>query len=146
MSPHDLAIDAEAAQRIDAILLRFLEESDATDALLIDLSGQLLARSGASPSLDTVSLSALAAGAFSSTAAMARLVEHGSRLGSVSTRERGDGVTPDGIRSIRRPHIETPSSGLKPCGIPVPRPACDATTKTETTIGGHADGTREAGA
>ena len=44
------------------------------DALLIDRSGQLLAQGGAERSLDTVSLSALAAGAFSSTAAMARML------------------------------------------------------------------------
>src|SRR6185369_5349014 len=74
MSSRDVTIHEEAAQRIDGILLRFLEESSAVDALLIDRSGQLLARGGTSRSLDTVSLSALAAGAFSSTAAMARLV------------------------------------------------------------------------
>ncbi|HWO05565.1 MAG TPA: roadblock/LC7 domain-containing protein, partial [Methylomirabilota bacterium] len=56
------------------VLLHFLGESGAMEALLIDRSGQLLARGGASRSLDTVSLSALAAGAFSSTAAMARLL------------------------------------------------------------------------
>ena len=74
MSTHDVAIHEEAAHRIDGILLQFLEESSAIDALLIDRSGQLLARGGTSRSLDTVSLSALAAGAFSSTAAMARLL------------------------------------------------------------------------
>jgi len=72
MSTHDVAIHEEAAQRIDGILLRFLEESSAIDALLIDRGGQLLA--GGGTALDTVSLSALAAGAFSSTAAMARIV------------------------------------------------------------------------
>ena len=75
MSLNDnLAIHEEDAQRINGVLLHFLGESGAMDALLIDRSGQLLARGGASRSLDTVSLSALAAGAFSSTAAMARLL------------------------------------------------------------------------
>jgi|RifCSP16_2_1023846.scaffolds.fasta_scaffold67160_3 predicted regulator of Ras-like GTPase activity (Roadblock/LC7/MglB family) len=75
MSPQDnLAIHEEDSQRINQVLLHFLGESGAMEALLIDRSGQLLARAGASRSLDTVSLSALAAGAFSSTAAMARLL------------------------------------------------------------------------
>jgi len=74
MSMHDVAIHEEAAQRIDRILAQFLGESGAIDALLIDRGGQLLARGGNARSLDTVSLSALAAGAFSSTAAMARLL------------------------------------------------------------------------
>jgi predicted regulator of Ras-like GTPase activity (Roadblock/LC7/MglB family) len=75
MSPHDsLAIHEEDSQRINQVLLHFLGESGAMEALLIDRSGQLLARGGSSRSLDTVSLSALAAGAFSSTAAMARLL------------------------------------------------------------------------
>ncbi len=74
MSAHDVTIHEEAAQRIDQVLAHFLEESSAMDALLIDRGGQLLARGGSARSLDTVSLSALAAGAFSSTAAMARLL------------------------------------------------------------------------
>ncbi len=74
MSTHDVAIHEEAAGRIDQILGHFLQESSAMDALLIDRGGQLLARGGSARSLDTVSLSALAAGAFSSTAAMARLL------------------------------------------------------------------------
>jgi predicted regulator of Ras-like GTPase activity (Roadblock/LC7/MglB family) len=74
MSSHDVAIHEEAAGRIDEILGHFLQESSAIDALLIDRGGQLLARGGSARSLDTVSLSALAAGSFSSTAAMARLL------------------------------------------------------------------------
>jgi predicted regulator of Ras-like GTPase activity (Roadblock/LC7/MglB family) len=74
MSMHDVAIDEQAAHRIDGILTQFLGESGAVDALLIDRGGQLLARAGSARALDTVSLSALAAGAFSSTAAMARLL------------------------------------------------------------------------
>ena len=74
MSTRDVAIHEDAARQIQEVLRRFLGESSAADALLIDRSGQLLAQSGADASLDTVSLSALAAGAFSSTAAMARLL------------------------------------------------------------------------
>jgi predicted regulator of Ras-like GTPase activity (Roadblock/LC7/MglB family) len=74
MNMHDVAIDEDAAQRINRVLLSFLTDSGAVDALLIDRSGQLLAQGGSERSLDTVSLSALAAGAFSSTAAMARLI------------------------------------------------------------------------
>ena len=74
MSTHDVTIHEDAAQRIQEVLRHFLGESSAADALLIDRSGQLLAQDGADGSLDMVSLSALAAGAFSSTAAMARLL------------------------------------------------------------------------
>jgi len=74
MSTHEVAIHEDTARRISGVLVNFLAESAAMDALLIDRSGQLLAQGGADRSLDTVSLSALAAGAFSSTAAMARLL------------------------------------------------------------------------
>ena len=74
MSTHEVAIHEETARRIGSVLTHFLSESAAGDALLIDRSGQLLAQGDSSRSLDTVSLSALAAGAFSSTAAMARLL------------------------------------------------------------------------
>src|SRR5262249_52471936 len=74
MSAYDVAIHEDAAVQIHAVLAHFLSESGAVDALLIDRSGQLLARGGPDRALDTVSLCALAAGAFSSTAAMARLL------------------------------------------------------------------------
>ncbi len=74
MSVHEVAIHEDTARRISGVLLNFLAESAAGDALLIDRSGQLLAQGDTTRSLDTVSLSALAAGAFSSTAAMARLL------------------------------------------------------------------------
>ena len=47
---------------------------DAYSELLIDRGGQLLAMDGGSQALDAVSISALAAAAFSSTAAMAQLI------------------------------------------------------------------------
>lgn len=74
MSVREVAIHEETARRINGVLATFLSESAAADVLLIDRSGQLLAQGDSSRSLDTVSLSALAAGAFSSTAAMARLL------------------------------------------------------------------------
>jgi predicted regulator of Ras-like GTPase activity (Roadblock/LC7/MglB family) len=74
MSMHEVAIHEDSARRIGAVLSTFLSESAAVDVLLIDRSGQLLAQGDTTRSLDTVSLCALAAGAFSSTAAMARLL------------------------------------------------------------------------
>jgi len=71
---HDVVIDEGDAERIDWVLSSFLGESGAAEVLLIDRSGQLLAKGGLSGSLDTVSISALAAGAFASTGAMAGLL------------------------------------------------------------------------
>ena len=62
------------SEKINQVLTTFLGESGASEALLIDRSGQLLSMTGANRALDTVSISALAAGAFSSTAALARLL------------------------------------------------------------------------
>jgi predicted regulator of Ras-like GTPase activity (Roadblock/LC7/MglB family) len=74
MKPRDMVIQEEDATRITQILTRFLGDSGAGEALLIDRGGQLLAMDGVSRPLDTVSISALAAAAFSSTAAMAQLL------------------------------------------------------------------------
>ena len=71
---HDLVIHESEAARIDTVLAGFMQESGASETLLIDRSGQLLATGGKSPSFDTVSISALAAGAFSSTGAIAELL------------------------------------------------------------------------
>ena len=71
---HDVVIHEEEAARIDRILVAFLAESGATEALLIDRGGQLLASGGKGSSFDTVSIGALAAGAFSSTSAIASLL------------------------------------------------------------------------
>jgi predicted regulator of Ras-like GTPase activity (Roadblock/LC7/MglB family) len=69
-----MVIHEQDAARIQATLAGFLAESGALEALLIDRSGQLLALEGVARALDTVSISALAAAAFSSTAAMAQLL------------------------------------------------------------------------
>ena len=74
MRLHDVVIHEGDAEKINTVLTTFLGESGATEALLIDRSGQLLAATGANRALDTVSISALAAGAFSSTGALAQLL------------------------------------------------------------------------
>ncbi|MEX2148503.1 MAG: roadblock/LC7 domain-containing protein [Candidatus Rokuibacteriota bacterium] len=71
---HDVVIHESDAAGIDAVLSRFLADSGASAALLIDRSGQPLAQCGTSPAPDTASMGALAAGAFSATAALARLL------------------------------------------------------------------------
>jgi predicted regulator of Ras-like GTPase activity (Roadblock/LC7/MglB family) len=71
---HGAVIHENDGARIDGVLTRFLGDSNCSAALLIDRGGQPLAMAGASSSLDTVSIGALAAGAFSSTAALARLL------------------------------------------------------------------------
>jgi len=71
---HDVVIHESDAARIDAVLERFLADSSSAAALLIDRSGQPLAEAGTSRTLDVGSIGALAAAAFSSTAALARLL------------------------------------------------------------------------
>jgi predicted regulator of Ras-like GTPase activity (Roadblock/LC7/MglB family) len=71
---HDVVIHEEEAAKIDRILGAFLAEASASEALLLDRGGQLLASGGKSSSFDTVSIGALAAGAFSSTNAIASLL------------------------------------------------------------------------
>jgi predicted regulator of Ras-like GTPase activity (Roadblock/LC7/MglB family) len=71
---HDIVIHEADAVRINAVLGRFLADSGCAAALLIDRSGQPLAETGVSRTLDTGSIGALAAGAFSATAALARLL------------------------------------------------------------------------
>lgn len=68
----DVVIHESDAARIDAVLSRFLADSGAGAALLIDRSGQPLGQSGPAP--DTASMGALAAGAFSATATLALLL------------------------------------------------------------------------
>ena len=74
MNVHDVVIHEPEARRIDAVLRRFLGDSSGAAALLIDRSGQPLAEAGSARTLDTASIAALAAAAFSSTAALARLL------------------------------------------------------------------------
>jgi len=74
MKVRDMVIHEDDAAQINQLLSRFLGDSGAAEVLLIDRSGQLLAMDGVSRALDTVSISALAAAAFSSTSAMAQLL------------------------------------------------------------------------
>ena len=74
MRLHDVIIHEGDAEKITAVLTNFLTESGASEALLIDRGGQLLVATGSNRALDTVSISALAAGAFSSTGALAQLL------------------------------------------------------------------------
>lgn len=74
MKGHDVVIHERDAERIDALLARFLDDAGAVAAILIDRSGQSLAMAGVSRAFDIVSIGALAAGAFSSTAALARML------------------------------------------------------------------------
>ena len=69
-----LAIYEDAAERLDTLLAAFLSDADATAVLLLDRGGQPLATAGAVPGLDAASVGALAAGAFASTGALARLI------------------------------------------------------------------------
>ncbi len=64
----------EDALQISQILNEFLRETDAKTCLIIDRGGQLIAVEGNSAALDTMSLSALAVGAFASAKEIARLV------------------------------------------------------------------------
>ena len=74
MRLHDIVIHESEAARIDAVLHRFLSDSNSSAALLIDRSGQPLAEAGTARTLDIGSIGALAAAAFASTAALARLL------------------------------------------------------------------------
>ena len=74
MKLHDVVIHEADAARIDAVLRRFLGDSSGAAVLLIDRSGQPLAEAGTARTLDIGSIGALAAAAFASTAALARLL------------------------------------------------------------------------
>lgn len=69
-----VVIHEEDAPKLQRALAQFLEDSGAREVLLIERSGQLLASGGRSETLDAVSISALAAAAYSSTGAMAKLL------------------------------------------------------------------------
>jgi predicted regulator of Ras-like GTPase activity (Roadblock/LC7/MglB family) len=65
--------EAEVA-RIQAVLDRFLGDASCAATVLIDRGGRSLALAGTAQSYDMVSIAALAAGAFSSTAPLAQLL------------------------------------------------------------------------
>ena len=74
MNGDDFVIYEEDMEAIQEELGHFLRESEATCALLVHKSGQLVAKRGFTQRLDTTSLAALAAGAFASTKEIARLI------------------------------------------------------------------------
>ena len=73
MARHTVDRDRHAA-RVQAVLERFLNDAGCAAAVLIDRGGRSLALAGAARAYDMVSIAALAAGAFSSTAPLARLL------------------------------------------------------------------------
>lgn len=73
MATRMLIPDTDAA-RIQAALERFLGDAGCAATLLIDRGGESLAVAGTARGFDMVSVAALAAGAFSSTAPLARLL------------------------------------------------------------------------
>jgi predicted regulator of Ras-like GTPase activity (Roadblock/LC7/MglB family) len=64
----------EDVQLLDAALDEFLRRSEAAVALIIDKGGPLISQRGAPGSFDTTTISALAAGSFCATQAIAGLV------------------------------------------------------------------------
>ena len=69
------AIDGDRqATRVQAVLDRFLNDAGCAAAMLIDRAGRSIAVAGAARAYDMVSIATLAAGAFSSTAPLARLL------------------------------------------------------------------------
>jgi hypothetical protein len=79
MSTHEVAIHEDVARRIGGVLMSFLAESSAGDALLIDRSGQLLAHADSLRALDTVSMAALTSGMFREILRETRVVRFASR-------------------------------------------------------------------
>lgn len=74
MAGCDLVLFEKDVERINAMLDGFLRETDAKCVLVIDKGGHLIAVRGVTDSMNTASLSALAAGAFASTHEIARLI------------------------------------------------------------------------
>jgi predicted regulator of Ras-like GTPase activity (Roadblock/LC7/MglB family) len=73
MAPNVVIHESDGA-RIQAVLERFMADAACAATLLIDRSGESLAVAGAARAFDMVSIAALAAGAFSSSAPLARLL------------------------------------------------------------------------
>jgi predicted regulator of Ras-like GTPase activity (Roadblock/LC7/MglB family) len=74
VSARALAIHADGAERLDALLASFVADAGATAALLLHRGGQPLATTGDVPGPDPAAVGAHAVGAFASTGALARLV------------------------------------------------------------------------
>jgi len=74
MTKKPLVLTEEAMTEIHKTLIQLLKQSDAKCGLLVDQDGKCVAKTGFTKTIDTDALSALIAGAFSSTRAMAKLV------------------------------------------------------------------------
>ena len=74
MTRKPLVLTEESMAQINKVLMNLLKQSDAKCAILVDQDGKCIAKKGFTKTIDTDSLSALIAGAFSSTRAMAKLV------------------------------------------------------------------------
>lgn len=74
MAKGPLVLTKEDTERIHKALVLLLKQSEAKCALLISQNGECVAKRGFTKSLDTDALSALLAGSFSSTRALAKLV------------------------------------------------------------------------
>ena len=74
MPKEPLILTEEAMAKINKTLISLLKQADAKCALLVDQDGKCLSKRGFTKTIDTDALSALIAGAFSSTRAMAKLV------------------------------------------------------------------------
>ena len=74
MTKRTLILTEEAMAKISRALIALLRQSDAKCAILVDQDGKCVAKKGFTKTIDTDGLSALIAGAFSSTRAMANLV------------------------------------------------------------------------
>src|SRR5438874_8320829 len=74
MNAHNVVIGEREYAQMNDTLKGFLRESQGKCAILVDRDGQMLAKQGFTQNLDTVSLSALAAGAIASTQAIAAII------------------------------------------------------------------------
>ncbi len=74
MTRKPLVLTEDAMTKINKTLISLLRQCDAKCALLVDQDGKCLSKRGFTKTLNTDALSALIAGAFSSTRAMAKLV------------------------------------------------------------------------
>lgn len=74
MTKQTLILTEESMAQINHALITLLKQSDAKCAILVDQDGKCVAKKGFTKTIDTDGLSALIAGAFASTRAMANLV------------------------------------------------------------------------
>ncbi len=72
MKDNRLVFYEDDIQEIDKVLEKFIAASQASCVLLVDLEGHLVTKKGFTDKLDTTSISALIAGSFASTRAVAQ--------------------------------------------------------------------------